>query len=812
MAKPMRLHELAKKLGVSSKDLLETCRKEGHEVTSHFAAVTPEIIFSMNKSFGGRSSARVEVEDKAAQNRARVVAAEIKSAKAQSNTTVSPPVPPIESKESIAMAKTKARKVVKRLMPQKPEDLAASSSAEETAEQPHQFTDHHAHKPKRANFKSRPTDSIIPTEAVISQRYDDIIGGGANRQAAGRRRKRKRPNVKQLAARAEAGLLTATGAAKSGGGRHAVKSDAPIEITPPMTPRDLSSAIGIRLENIIKLLIQQGIMANINEPLSGDIIELIAIEHNCKIKLVEVRSFEDQVVEEFAAERDQSQMKPRPPVIAFLGHVDHGKTSLLDYIRTSRVVDTESGGITQHVGAYRLQLKDQMLCFLDTPGHEAFSSMRARGADMTDIVVLVVAADDGVMPQTKEAYAHAKAAGKPVVVAINKCDLPNANPLRAMQGLSALDEGLLPEEWGGSTGMVQVSAITGDGVATLLERILLEAEMMELKAEYDVPAEGHVLEAKMTEGQGVVANVLVEQGTLKRGDVVLCGTAYGRIRSLFSDQGKSMPTAGPSTPVAISGLSGMPEAGDRMIVLSDLSKAREVAEKRAVQARSNRLRQRSHVSLENLTEYLKTNAVHVLRVVLKADVAGTLEVLKKTLNEMGTSEVKIDIIHSGVGGINCGDIILADASDAIVLGFHVAADSAAKMEAEKRSVQFKIYHVIYRILEDMKASLSGLLPPEERELVTGHIEIRQVFKVSRLGNIAGSFVTDGLVSRTSRIRIFRENVMIYEGRLASLQRFKDQVKEVREGYECGLRITGYDNIQVGDILEAYTTEEIERSL
>jgi translation initiation factor IF-2 len=801
----MRLHELAKKLGVSSKELMDACRAEGFEVKSHFKAVTPEIIFAMNKSFGGRSAARVEVDEKPARARARAAAT---PAKAATKPAAKAAAKPKETKAPVPMPKSKSRKVVKRLVPQKPEE---GEGDEEKQETPHHYVDHHAHRPKRANFKSRPTESILPTEPSISQRYDDVLGGGG-RQGGGRRRRRKRPNVKQLAARAEAGLLTATGAARSGGGRHAVKSDAPIELTPPMTPRDLSSAIGIKLENIIKFLIQQGIMASINEPLGADLIELIALENSCKVTMVEAKTVEDKVVEEFAAERDEEKMESRPPVIAFLGHVDHGKTSLLDYIRQSRVVDTESGGITQHVGAYQLQLNDQTICFLDTPGHEAFSSMRARGADMTDIVVLVVAADDGVMPQTKEAYAHAKAAGTPVVVAINKCDLPNANPQKAMQELSGLDEGLLPEDWGGSAGMVQVSAITGDGVEDLLERILLEAEMMELKAEIDASAEGHVLEAKMTEGQGVTANVLVEQGTLNRGDVILCGQAFGRVRSMFDDQGQTMPKAGPSTPVSLTGLSEMPEAGDRMMVLGDLSKAREVAAQRAAQARTDRLRQRSHVSLENLTEYLKTNAVKALRVVLKADVVGTLEVLKKTLDDLATDEVKIDIIHSGVGGINSGDIILADASDAVVLGFHVAADQGAKVEAEKRSVQFKIYHVIYRIVEDMKASLSGLLPPEEREVITGHIEIRQVFKVSRLGNIAGSYVQDGVVTRTSRVRIFRDNVMIYEGRLASLQRFKDQVKEVREGYECGLRMDGYDNVQVGDILEAYTTEEIERTL
>jgi translation initiation factor IF-2 len=438
--------------------------------------------------------------------------------------------------------------------------------------------------------------------------------------------------------------------------------------------------------------------------------------------------------------------------------------------------------------------------------------MRARGANLTDIVVLVVAADDGVMPQTREAYNHAKAAGVPVVVALNKIDLPNANVQRALTELANLDEDLLPEEWGGKTGVIQCSAETGDGIEELIERLHLESELLELKADDEGPAEGHVLEAELTQDRGVVANLLIQNGTLHRGDILLAGPAYGKSKLMFDERGQAITEAGPATPVAISGLSEPPEAGDKFYVVEDLTTARDVAEKRAAENRTQRLRTRSHVSLENLTEYLQESEMKELRVVLKADVMGTLEVLRKTLGELATDEVKINVIHAGVGGINQADIILADASDAVVVGFHVIADPGAREQAEARSVEIKIYHIIYRMVEDMKAALSGLLPPEEREVAQGHAEVRQIFKVSRLGNIAGCMITDGVVTRNSHARVFRDNVMIHEGRINTLQRFKDQAREVREGYECGITLQKFDDFKAGDVIEAYTVEEVARSI
>ncbi|MDR3077365.1 MAG: translation initiation factor IF-2, partial [Planctomycetota bacterium] len=523
---------------------------------------------------------------------------------------------------------------------------------------------------------------------------------------------------------------------------------------------------------------------------------------------------EEELAEE---ERQQSELYEtgetveRPPVVTFMGHVDHGKTSLLDAIRNTRVAAGEHGGITQHIGAYSVERNGKRVTFLDTPGHEAFSAMRARGANLTDIAVLVVAADDGVMPQTEEAAAHAKNAGVPVVIAINKCDMPSANPDRVRQEL-ANRLGLLPEEWGGQVGMINVSAHTKQGIDKLVERILLEAEVLELRANPSRPATGHVVEARMSEGQGVVATLLVGDGSLHVGDVILCSNGYGKIRLMFDEFGRPIKTAYPGTPVRLSGLSVMPEAGDKFFILSDLLKARAIAEQRERETRAAAMARRQHVTLENLTSHLAGSGKRELGVIVKADVVGSLEVIEKTLRDMSTSEVGISIIHAAVGGINHADVILADASDAIVLGFHVGAENQARSAAASLGVQIRTYHVIYRIIEDMKAALEGLLPPEEREVVQGHVDIRRVFRSSKVGAIAGCYVVDGQVQRSNRIRLFRDQVMIYEGAIQSLRRVKDDVREVKAGFECGIKIAGYDAIEDGDVIEAFSIEEVARKL
>lgn len=816
----MRLYEYAKKIGVSTKEVLDLLRDEKIEVKSHFVEATWDMVSLINKKFGSRTADKVELKvpepapvvrrDKKKRPETK---AEIRKAAAEEDPRKKKPAPQ-GMKPKMIKVPTSQPPIFKKTPP--PPAESGESSGENEPYRP--LVNHQAHKYKRANFKHQQAITATPdTEAAAAA--SPLIGGilaGAERQRrpGGRRsNRRKKPNNAQVAERATA-TRNIVQMPSSGAPRKKAETmpEGVVEVQLPVTLRDLSADIGVKLDRIMRFLMTQGTMARLNDVISEDLVTLVALEFGKEVRFVRPKSLEDEFKEELEQADDGTERTPRAPVVAFLGHVDHGKTSLLDRIRKTRVVDTESGGITQHIGAYQVELDSGKITFIDTPGHEAFSSMRARGAGLTDIVVLVVAADDGPMPQTREAYNHAKAAGVPVIVALNKIDLPNANPDRAMQALSTIDEGLLPEEWGGTCGIMRVSAQTGEGIDALLERILLESEMLELKANANGPAQGNVLEARITESHGVVVNALVTSGTLHRGDVALCSAAYGKVKLLYDAAGNTIESAGPSSPVQFTGLSEVPEAGERFYILDDISKARSIAEKRGEDVRHERLTTRAHVSLTNLHEYLASAEVKELRVVLKADMTGTLEVLRKTLNDLSNEEVKINIIHEGVGGINHADVILADASDAIIIGFHVAIDSTAKAKAESENVQYKIYHIIYRMVEDMKAGLSGLLPPEEKENITGHVTIRQVFKISRVGSIGGAFVTDGKIARNNKIRLFRDNVMIYEGRLGNLQRFKDQVREVNEGYECGLQIDNYNDIREGDVIEAYEIQEIARTL
>ena len=578
----------------------------------------------------------------------------------------------------------------------------------------------------------------------------------------------------------------------------------------PVTLRAFSAASGVKLDALMRTLLQSNVMATLNDPLGADIVELLGAEFSIEVEVRKGRDLESEV-EEASAKADRPEdLKLRAPVVAFLGHVDHGKTSLLDAIRQSHVVDTEAGGITQHIGAYAVRKGSHSVVFLDTPGHEAFTAMRARGAQVTDIVVLVVAADDGIMPQTEEAISHAKAAGVPIVVALNKIDLPGANPDRVMQQFTTHE--ILPAKWGGETEFVPVSAITKQGIDDLVETLALQAEILELKANPDKAASGTIIEAELSEGRGSVATVLVMDGTLRIGDIVLCGAAYGRVRSLHDDRGRSIEEAGPAEPVEIAGLSAVPRAGDRLFVLEDLDKARGIAETRTRREREASLAERAHVTLENLFAQIEEGKQKELRLILKADVQGSLEVLRKTLLDMSTAEVAVNILHSAVGGINESDILLADASDAIVIGFHVVAESPARLLGEAKKIDVRLYNVIYHLKDDIKAALEDRLEPERRENVLGHVEIRRIFRTSRFGNIAGCFVLDGRVNRNDRARLIRDNIVIYEGKLSSLRREKDDVREVQSGFECGVNIEGYNDIKEGDALELFEIQEIKRHL
>ncbi|MCX7804761.1 MAG: translation initiation factor IF-2, partial [Planctomycetota bacterium] len=592
-----------------------------------------------------------------------------------------------------------------------------------------------------------------------------------------------------------------------------VKREGPIEVESPVTIRSLSQAIGIRGSEILKKLLEGGRVANINDILSDEDAQLIALEFKQEITIRKPKDIEEELLREAgeAARKESPEERvPRAPIVTVMGHVDHGKTSLLDYIRNARVAAGESGGITQHIGAYLYEKGNIRLVFIDTPGHEAFTEMRSRGAQVTDLIVLVVAADDGVMPQTGEAINHAMAAKVPIVVAVNKIDKPGADPQKVMRQLS--EKGIHPEEWGGQVGVIPCSAITGQGVDALLERLRLEAEILDLRANPNKKAVGTVLEANLSEGRGVATTVLVQDGTLRRGDIVLCGSAYGRVRQIYDDQGRLLDSAGPSMPVAITGLSEVPDAGDKLIVMEDMDRAREIAERRKMIARQASMAQKRLVTLETLHEMLSKGDVAALRLVLKVDVRGSLAPIEKAVKELATDEVRVEILHSGVGNINESDVLLAEASQAIVLGFNVSPDPNARAIAEMKGVDIRTYDVIYALVEDVKAGLEGLLKPELREVVQGRAEVRKIFSLKKAGTVAGCFVADGLVSRGGQARLLRGGKTIWTGRIASLRREKDDVREVKQGFECGIRLEGFDDVQPGDIIEAFVVEKLARSL
>ncbi|MCA9320272.1 MAG: translation initiation factor IF-2, partial [Planctomycetes bacterium] len=582
------------------------------------------------------------------------------------------------------------------------------------------------------------------------------------------------------------------------------------EIQLPITVKDLSASMGLKANLIIESLIKNhNMFPSINTTLDKDTVELIGLEFECEIKVSDAENLEKQFVEEELESWDsvESDLKPRAPIVTFLGHVDHGKTSLLDHIRKARVAKGEHGGITQHIGAYRVKTPNGDVVFLDTPGHQAFTEMRARGANVTDLVVLVVAADDGVKPQTEEAVAHARAANTPIVVAINKCDKPDANPMQVKQQLVGL--GLQPEDWGGDTVCVEVSALTGQGVDDLLEYLGLVSEMLNLTADAKRPAVGTVIEAYQKKGEGNVARIIVNDGTMRRGDTFLVGHVVGKVKALRGPDGKVLKEAGPAMPVEVPGLSEMPQAGDKLYVVTDVNKAKELAIERTAQMREERLAQKQHTNLENLLKQASTGQVAII---LKADTQGSLEVLKKEIMNLAHEEITPKIIHAAVGGVTETDITLADASDAVVLGFHVTDSAQARRLAESKGVEIRHYMIIYKLLEELRDALEGQLAPEEREKITGHIEVLKTFKVSRIGTIAGCRVLDGYIRNSARVRVTRDGILVHEGKIASLRHIKDDVKEVKENQECGIRLDNFDDVKVGDIFEPYEIEKIKRSL
>lgn len=574
-----------------------------------------------------------------------------------------------------------------------------------------------------------------------------------------------------------------------------------------ITVGDLAHKMAVKASEVIKTLMKMGMMVTINQVLDQETAIIIVEEmgHNAKAAASnDPEAFLDE------GEHVEAVQESRPPVVTVMGHVDHGKTSLLDYIRRSRVATGEAGGITQHIGAYHVETPRGMVTFLDTPGHEAFTAMRARGAKATDVVILVVAADDGVMPQTVEAVHHAKAAGVPLVVAVNKIDKPEANPERVKQELVAHE--VVSEEWGGDAMFVEVSAKTGLGIDNLLEAVLLQAEVLELNAPKNIPAKGLVIEGRLDKGRGPVSTILVQAGTLKRGDMILAGTAYGRVRAMLDEAGRDVKEAGPSIPVEILGLSDVPGAGEEVTVLNDERKAREIALFRQGKFRDVKLAKQQAAKLESMFEQMGEGEVKVLPLIIKSDVQGSYEALSTSLQKMSTDEVKVNIIHTGVGAISESDVNLAAASKAVLIGFNVRADAGARKLIDSSGVDVRYYNIIYEAVDEVKAALGGMLSPEQKESVIGTVEIREVFRISKVGSVAGCYVQDGVIRRNSKIRLIRDNVVIHTGDLDSLKRFKDDVKEVKSNFECGLSLKNYNEIEVGDILEVFEVVEVARTL
>ena len=584
------------------------------------------------------------------------------------------------------------------------------------------------------------------------------------------------------------------------------KTPVTVQIPDEISVGELASRMKKTGAEVVKCLMKNGIMASLSQMIDFDTAAIIAEELGCKVEKEVVVTIEERLIDDHQ-DKDED-LVPRAPVVVVMGHVDHGKTSLLDYIRNAHVASGEAGGITQHIGAYQVEIHGKPITFLDTPGHEAFTSMRARGAMVTDIAILVVAADDGIMPQTVESINHAKAAGIPVVVAINKMDTVGANPERIKQQLTEYD--LVSEEWGGDTIICPISAKTGMGIDNLLENLVILAEVQELKANPNRAARGAVIEARLDKGRGPIMTVLVQNGTLKLGDIIIAGTAVGRVRTMINDKGQRVTEAGPSTPVEISGLSEVPSAGDTFNAVADERMARELAEERRVKQSANALGGTKKVSLEDLFSQIQAGEMKTLNIIVKADVQGSAEAVKSSLEKISTDEVRVKGIHSAVGAINESDVMLAATSGAIIVGFNVRPDNAARDSAARSKVDMRMYRVIYDCINEIEAAMKGMLAPQFKEVIIGHAEVRETYKVSKVGTVCGCYCTDGKIQRGCQVRVLRDNIVIHEGELASLRRFKDDVKEVASGYECGMQVEKFNDIKVGDVIECFVMEQINR--
>jgi translation initiation factor IF-2 len=788
----MRIYELAKNIKLSNKEIIVKLAGLGITVKSHMSNVDDstakkliEIFTNEGKVKSGTKLAAPKKKEKAAKPAApRKTAAAKKPVKPKDEPDIKQPPKKVKTDKKIEAAPVKKIKPTK--LRQQKEEISEVEENEVLVEDKFKKEIEPA---KVTKFKAKPG---------MQRAFDSIRRVEVSKKGYDFKPRFKKHDKRQQVKKSDSPepLITTQPRKRE------------LKFQEGSTVKEFSELIGQKLNDVIKKFMELGSMPTINQPVDADAAQIIAETYGLKLELTKVEDDEALLEEE---EIDESALSPRAPIVTIMGHVDHGKTTLLDAIRETKVTETEAGGITQHIGAYKVKLKDKEIAFLDTPGHEAFTVMRARGAKVTDIVVLVVAADDSVMPQTIEAIDHAKAAGVPIVVAVNKVDKPEANVSKVQNELAQRD--VVPEDWGGKNIFVEVSAKQKTGIEQLLEMILLQAEMMELKADHDRNAKGTVVEAKLDKGRGPIGTVLVNSGTLKIGDAFIVGTIAGRVRALIADTGKKIKNAGPSTPVEVIGFPEVPQAGDIFVVMEDERKARQLALTRLNKQKTTAIFKKKKLTLDDLFERVKEGEVRDLNIIIKADVQGSVEAIKDALLNITHPEVKVNVIHTGAGGINESDVMLATASNAIIIGFNIRPDANASTLIDQEGVDVRIYSVIYEAIEDIKKALEGLLEPTITEKVLGRAEVRNIFTISRLGTIAGCYVQDGKMSRASAgVRVIRDNIVIYESKISSLKRFKEDAKEVQTGFECGIMVENFNDLKVGDILENYIKEEVASKL
>ncbi|MHC4757173.1 MAG: translation initiation factor IF-2 [Planctomycetota bacterium] len=855
-----RVYILSKELGVKSASIVKKCQDENLDVKNHMSTISAGLAATIREWFSeGQNITTVETAEKVdlkkvrTKKKKKIKAAAKKLKKkvavkkealpeqpAEEETIVAAEDKPKKTKKKVKTKKKKAKKekaVPEIIIPagpmlEKPEPAKLSGPTVVRVEKP-EPTKRPKPKPRRRydepitepliskddqidlpfaakgkkrtprigkkiNPRRKSSPEQVPPPVKEKWRQRDIEERQARLDAAGGKGLRTRP-TRKIATKA-----------RSGAEAYAPVRPEQVTISEPVTVKDLSAALAVKTSDIITKLMQQGIMATVNQAISTDMAELVALEFGTELTVEQRTSIHEQIETQFQ-ERPKKNLTKRSVVATMLGHVDHGKTSLLDKIRSSHVTADEAGGITQHIGAYQVSWADKNVTFLDTPGHEAFTSMRARGANMTDVVVLVIAADDGVMPQTLEAIHHAKAAEVPVIIALNKIDLPGADTNKIYSQLA--EHELTPIEWGGETDLVKTSAVSGEGIEDLLEHLDYVAELLELKADDTIPATGWVVEAKMSPTRGPIATILVKEGLIKKGDVVLAGHALGRVKTLINSSGKKIDKATSSMPIEITGLNDVPKAGDKFYCLKDLNQAKDAAEEMKIRSREDSLAKRSQVTLDNLFTQIEAGQVKELNIIIRADVQGSVDVLTKYLSELSTEEVKIRILHAAPGGITEGDVVLAEASNAIIIGFHVIPDEYAAKTADSNGIDIRLYNIIYQITDDLKKSMAGLLDPEEKEQIIGRATVRETFKVSRIGTIAGCYVNDGIVRKNAKARLIRDNIVIQdELEIDSLKRFKDDAREVKAGMECGIKTVKFNDIKIDDIFDFYEVIEVARKL